>query len=167
MRRMLVMALTIVVGLTGLSLTSAALAARNGDNLQAQAAKVRAATAKYHNEDAAIAAGYLRTDHCIEDMGYHYVNPALIFDGGILDQKQPEILLYAPTPNGRRLVGVEYLVPVADTGGTHPDLFGKPFDGPMPEHEPNTTGDHYDLHAWIWSRNAAGMLATWNTAVDC
>jgi hypothetical protein len=35
-------------------------------------------------------------------MGFHFVNPSLIFDGGVLDPTKPEVLLYAPKPNGER-----------------------------------------------------------------
>lgn len=139
-------------------------------------AEVRRATARFHDVTVAEAAGYIDPgpEGCVEvpglgGMGFHFVNPRLIFDGGVLDPAQPEVLLYAPTSDGRlRLVGVEYLVRVADwDGASAPDLFGSPFDGPMPEHEPGTTGDHYDQHAWIWSRNPDGTLATWNTAIRC
>lgn len=141
-----------------------------------QLAEVRRATARFHDVAVAEQAGYLDPGpgHCIEvpglgGMGIHFVNPALVFDGGVLDPARPEVLLYAPTAGGDlRLVGVEYLVPVSDwSSSVAPDLFGTPFDGPMPEHEPNTTGDHYDQHAWVWSHNPDGALATWNTEISC
>lgn len=144
--------------------------------LAPQLAEVRRATARFHDVAVAAQAGYLDPGpgHCVEvpelgGMGIHFVNPALIFDGGVLDPTQPEILLYAPTADGDlRLVGVEYLVRVADWSGSEaPNLFGTPFDGPMPEHEPNTTGDHYDQHAWVWSHNPDGALATWNKEISC
>ena len=37
----------------------------------------------------------------------------------------------------------------------------------MQEHEPGTSGDHYDQHLWIWAHNPAGILATWNASVSC
>lgn len=165
MRRILVLSLVALMGLGALSVPDVALAGRDNGKGQSELARVRQATAKYHNEQAAIDAGYVRTDHCVEDMGYHYVNLGLLFDG-IIDAEQPEFLLFAPTSDGRRLVAVEYLIPEEHTDD-HPELFGTKFDGPMPEHEPGTTGDHYDLHAWIWSNNPDGILATFNPRVDC
>ncbi|MDP8909996.1 MAG: hypothetical protein M3N47_12985, partial [Chloroflexota bacterium] len=141
-----------------------------------QLAEVRRATARFHDVAVAEQAGYLNPGpgHCIEvpglgGMGIHFVNPALIFDDGVVDPTRPEVLLYVPTGDGSlRLIGVEYLVPVADWDGYEaPDLYGKPFDGPMPEHEPNTTGDHYDQHLWVWSHNPDGALATWNREISC
>jgi hypothetical protein len=26
---------------------------------------------------------------------------------------------------------------------------------------------HYDLHAWIWQANPAGVFEMWNPKVDC
>jgi hypothetical protein len=27
--------------------------------------------------------------------------------------------------------------------------------------------EHYDLHAWVWQANPAGMFAAWNPTVSC
>ena len=135
---------------------------------QQQLAAVRAATAKYHDVDAAIAAGYAPTDECVPGMGYHYVNNALF---GSLDPLAPTALLYEANKNGQlRLVGVEWLMADADqdlsTDGDRPSLFGKVFDGPMPGHGPGMPV-HYDLHAYVWQANPAGVLETWNVNVTC
>ncbi len=137
-------------------------------SVQRQLAAVRQATAKYHDVNAAIRDGYLPTEHCIVEpglggMGYHYLNPRLASDLA-LDPLQPELLLYAPSGNGLRLVAVEYFV--ADLGQDHPVLFGRPFDGPMAGHEPGMP-THYDLHAWIWQANPDGVLTAWNPTVHC
>lgn len=166
----------VCAALTGVASSVAMTHSSASEKLDPQLAEVRRATARFHDVAVAERAGYLDPGpgHCVEvpglgGMGIHFVNPALIFDDGVLDPTQPEVLLYVPTGNGRlRLVGVEYLVPVADwDGSSAPDLFGKPFDGPMAEHEPNTTGDHYDQHAWVWSHNPDGALATWNKEISC
>lgn len=100
-------------------------------------------------------------------MGFHYYNPTLLGDGA-LDPTKPELLVYVPSGNGVRLAAVEYMMPVSTWNGpSAPTLFGVPFDGPMPEHEPATSGDHYDLHVWVWAHNPAGEFATWNPAVTC
>lgn len=152
--------------------------AQGGDSsshaaVHSQLAQVRRATAKFHNVAVAEAAGYINPGpgHCIAvpglgGMGVHFVNPGLVFDGK-LDITKPEVLLYVESGNGWRLVGVEYLQPMRGWTGDHPSLFGTRFDGPMPEHEPNTTGDHWDLHVWTWSNNPAGRFATWNPAISC
>ncbi len=117
-----------------------------GGALQHQLADVRQATAKFHDVAAAEAAGYINpgVEHCVEcpagGMGIHFVNPRLLRDGQ-LDPTKPEILLYATSGQGLRLVGVEYLMPTSQWSAPAPNLFGKPLDGPMPEHEPNTTGE--------------------------
>lgn len=158
-----------------LFITAAALGtpSDNGDGARLFAA-VRQATARYHNLDTALADGYIPLGHahCVDNpgigaMGRHYYNPALLHDG-VLDPAKPELLVYAPSGNGARLAAAEYMMPVSTWDGpAAPRLFGVPFDGPMPEHEPDTSGDHYDLHVWVWAHNPAGALATWNPAVAC
>ncbi len=175
MRKVLLFA-AVWAAATGVASGVAMSRSSGSGRLEPRLAEVRRATARFHDVAVAERAGYLDpgAGHCVEvpelgGMGVHFVNPALIFDGGVLDPTQPEVLLYAPTADGDlRLVGVEYLVRVADWSCSEaPNLFGAPFDGPMPEHEPNTTGDHYDQHAWVWSHNPHGALATWNKEISC
>jgi hypothetical protein len=138
-------------------------------------ARVRAATARYHDVDAAVADGYVPVSPCVEApglgaMGVHYLNHELLVDG-VLDPVRPELLLYLPDGEGReRLVGVEYLQVDDDqdlaTDQDRPSLFGVPFDGPMEGHGPGEPV-HYDLHVWLWSHNPAGMFAMWNPALSC
>jgi len=131
-------------------------------------AKVRAATAKYHNVDAALADGYVAAPVCVEvpglgAMGYHYELPGSI--DGIVDPLRPEALLYVPSGNGLRLVGVEYIVDAGAVAGA-PTLFGQTFDGPMPGHHPGQP-THYDLHVWLWSKNPSGMFSQFNPKLTC
>ena len=137
-------------------------------NINRQLAEVRKATAKYHDVNAALADGYLATPVCGAHptdggMGYHYIKPALAGDL-VSDALEPELLLYAPTPDGLKLVAVEYFQ--AAVGQPQPTLFGQAFDGPMPGHEPGMP-EHYDLHVWLWEHNPAGMFAPWNSNVTC
>jgi hypothetical protein len=140
-------------------------------------AKVRRATAKYHNVNTAIADGYVPTTACdavpgVGGMGYHYVNPALAMDPAV-DVLTPEILMYAASGKDLRLVGVEYFQGIGAPDALVPDpappaavLFGLPFDGPMLGHIPGMP-PHYDLHVWIWQPNPDGMFAMWNPNVTC
>jgi hypothetical protein len=154
-----------VAVLAPLSATGAA-AASPDDELK----RVRAATAKYHSEKLAIKHGYLRTDECVPGMGYHYVNPARFTS---TDPLKPGALIYAPHKDGksRKLIAVEYFVIDEDQDvETHntviPSMFGKQYDGPMPGHAPGMPV-HYDLHAYVWTNNPNGVLATWNPNVVC
>jgi hypothetical protein len=134
-------------------------------------ARARAATFKYRDVDAALAAGYVRIPikgaWCVEhathgSMGIHYLNPALV--DGTLNPTEPELLLYFPTRNGLRLVGVEYFTP--DTGQAHPTLFNRELDGPNSTLEPEIPR-HYSLHAWLWYPNPSGVFSPYNPNLDC
>jgi hypothetical protein len=128
--------------------------------LGAQLAQVRAATARYHDVEVALAEGFAPPPdgHCVEGpegaMGYHYVNLDRV---GQLDPTLPQVLLYVPTSGGElRLVGVEYLSP----GGG--ELFGQPFADFSPPFGPATA-----LHVWLWQANPPGMFASYNANVSC
>lgn len=163
MRRFLIIAGALLALLTPLIAVAAPRVQFNRE-----LAAVRRATAKYHDVNFAIADGYVPTQTCSAlpgqgGMGYHYVNPQLAMDLQS-DPLKPEVLLYADTDDGLRLVGVEYFQ--ADAGQPRPEVFGQPFDGPMPGHEPGMPV-HYDLHTWLWQHNPGGMFAPWNPAVEC
>ena len=156
-------------------------------------AAVRAATARFHDVDVAISAGYVNPAGRICDqigagtMGIHSPNPALMSTQA-LEPTTPEVLLYLPKSDGGfRLIGVEYIqfVLLRDSSGTvgpwfssepwpagyhvvtpTPQLFGQTFDGPMPGHIPGMPW-HWDLHVWVWANNPSGMFAQWNPALSC
>ena len=143
-------------------------------------APVRAATAKFHNVDAAIAAGYelgyvngagIRIiNGCIAHptagaMGFHYFNKQLI-DDNVVDVLKPEGLVYSPGLDGKlRLAAVEYVVPGAFSNpagvSVAPVVFGREMVILVP------AVGFYTLHAWIWSTNPAGMFAHWSPEVSC
>lgn len=132
---------------------------RSSPGLGAELAQVRAATAKYHDIEVALADGFALPPEsdCVASpegaMGYHYVNVGRI---GQLDPTMPQVLLYIPGKDGRlRLVGVEYLSP----GGG--ELFGQQLDDPTPI--PGVTA----LHVWLWQANPAGMFAPYNPSLSC
>jgi hypothetical protein len=139
-------------------------------------AQVRQATAKYHDVNVALADGFIRTPACVESpdggMGIHFIHPARLMDPAenILE---PEVLLYAETGDGMKLLGVEYFygigapdTPVPNPAPPSPILFGRTFDGPMEAHEPGQP-PHYDLHVWVWQANPSGIFAPFNPNVSC
>lgn len=131
-------------------------------------AAVRQATARYHDVNLAIADGYVPLSPCVSEpglgtMGIHFANLALAFDP-VVSATTPEILLYVPTNDGFRLVGVEYFA--LALGQPAPELFGRSLDGPM-VHPGEPIPPHYDLHAWIWQGNPAGMFAEFNPGLTC
>lgn len=148
-------------------------------------AKARAFTARYHDPRTAVEDGYEPSDVCVPGMGYHYVKNSLTMDLNV-SETEPEILLYADSPDGLKLVGVEYFAPAlveilplvvvpwfaeeAPIGGFYneaPVLFGEHmFDGPMPGHSSEMPW-HYDLHAWIWEHNPDGMFSPHNPRIMC
>lgn len=137
---------------------------------------VREATARFRDVAVAEAEGYQLMFGCVSGpdrgaMGLHYVNLALAFDGGVLQADQPEIVIYEPLPNGRRrLIGADYLVPVADwhtkNGAAQPELMGQLLHliG-----SPNRYGlpDFYTLHVWAWKENPFGAYVNWHPGVSC
>jgi hypothetical protein len=167
----------VVLGVLGAAVVGLTTVAVAGSSVNSELAKVRAATAKYHSLARAQADGYsVENEPCVVSpdgtMGIHAVNGPLIGDPAI-DPLRPELLLYAPGPNGKlRLVGVEYFKVDADqnlgTSGDKPSLFGRPFDGPMLGHTP-TMPIHYDLHVWVAEASPSGVFAVFNSnpAISC
>jgi hypothetical protein len=153
---------------------------------QDNVAGARAATARFHNLDAAQTAGYsalvadLAGITCIESaeggMGFHYLNPGLaseLFDAAAvpaIDASTPELLVYAPGPSGEmRLVALEYLTLKASWDAHHaapPTLFGQSFDLTLAGNRYDLP-DFYSLHAWIWNPNPTDLFAPYNPRVDC
>jgi hypothetical protein len=139
-------------------------------------AKVRRATAKYHDVNVALADGFIRTPACVESpdggMGIHFIHPARLMDPAI-KLLEPEILLYVESGNGLKLLGIEYFqgigapdTPIPDPAPPAAVILGRPLDGPMEAHEPGQP-PHYDLHAWVWKANPSGIFAPFNPNVSC
>ena len=162
-----------VVALIGAS-TTGLVVARAG-SLPPELQAVRAAVAKYHSYDEALLDGYSAAgEPCVSSpagtMGFHASNADLLHSG-VIDPLNPPILLYAPRADGSlQLVAVEYFKVDADqnlaTDGDRPSLFGQPFDGPMPGHNP-AMPIHYDLHVWVIANNPSGVFAQFNPSLSC
>ena len=173
MRKRILIAITMALPV----LAAAGYATASG---QSELAEVRQVTAKFHNVDAAIEAGY-RLGYvnasgstiiagCIAHptagaMGYHYFNKGLI-DDLVVDVQKPEGLVYAPGPEGRlKLVAVEYVVP--GPGSTPPGVSAPPtvLGQEMVVLVPAV--GWYTRHFWVWSTNPAGIYAHWSPEVTC
>ena len=143
--------------------------------LRRELAAARAASARYHRVETALADGYIDTGECVAlpgvgGMGIHFVNPRLMGDADV-DPSHPEVLVYEPRKNGKlRLVAVEYLVFRAPWDAAHPGttpaFVGVPFDESFGE-AAHGLPDHYEIHAWVWQHNPLGMFAPFNPRVSC
>jgi hypothetical protein len=142
-------------------------AAAGPSQLNRSLAEIRAATARFHDVQVAMAEGYVPHGPCVAQpglggMGVHFVNWQLFADAEF-STANPEILMYEPQPDGSmRLVGVEFGVapePWYAAGNTaRPAFEGRPFDdGP----------GFYALHVWVWKHNPAGIFAPFNPKVRC
>jgi hypothetical protein len=142
---------------------------------------VRAALDKYKDPIVAVRDGYFSTVACVDfpngghagetaypagAMGVHLLNLGAI--GPQPDAARPTVLIYEPHGDTLRLVAAEWFVPTQVTK-ERPQLFGRPFDGPMAGHEPIMPAalEHWDLHVWLWRTNPAGMYTPTNAAVTC
>ena len=128
-------------------------------------AQVRRATARFHDVDAALEAGYQLgwvngsgnriITNCVSHltagaMGYHYFHPQLMQDLAV-DLLEPEVLVYAPGADGElQLAAVEWVARGPNTNPT-----GVPAGEPaptvlgMPMHILNPAVGFYLMHAWI------------------
>jgi len=143
------------------------MAGQHPQNVNKQLAALRRATAPFHNIDKAIQADYdTPITSCwyhseLGAMGYHYGNLEYL-ENGEVDLLRPEALMYEPGPGGHyRLVGMEYIVPVAAwEGAGNPTLLGQ-------QYHLNEALGLYTLHIWLWRDNPAGLFANWNPKVTC
>jgi hypothetical protein len=165
-----------------LALGSLPAAAQAPKGLTPELQKAKEALEKYKDPVKAIHDGYFSTLGCVTypkpggpgqvpypagGMGVHFLNVGLL--GKPLDPAKPQVLVYEPAGNKLRLVAAEWFVPLSPDVKERPQLFGKPFDGPMEGHDPLMPHGlhHYDLHVWLWKDNPAGMFAPTNPKVKC
>ena len=129
-------------------------------------ARVRNATARFHDIAVARTAGYTAQypPGCAQSaegaQAFHYLNPALV--DATVELLRPELLMYEPQPGGSlQLIGVDYVVPFdAWKSDSPPTLLGVPFM----RNEPLGV---WSLHIWAWRPNPSGMFAAWNPKVSC
>lgn len=121
-------------------------------------AQARSATAKYHEFARADADGY-EFLQCVPGEGFEYVNWSLVDCN--FDVEHPEALHYIASGNGLKLVGVEYVVPVACMATPPPG-----FTGDADEWEFEAEGlPIWALRAAIWLPNPEGMFAEHNPRI--
>ena len=184
MRMRIAIALAAVGGPLSIGLTVNNLATAGDEHsLTAVAA---AATARFHDLDAAKAAGWniLVADKqgitCIDNqpvgaMGVHYANGPLLdpTKPPMLDPTQPQALVYAPNADGQpKLAALEWIVfdstwsAAGHSASDPPELFGQPFALTL---DGNRYGlpAFWSLHVWIWQPNSDGLFEPWNPRVHC
>jgi hypothetical protein len=148
--------------------------------LEDELAQVRRVTARFHDLDAALAAGYelgwvngsgVRIiTGCVFHptagaMGYHYFNAELMADL-TTDALAPEVLVYASGEDGKlELVAVEWVV--RGQNSNPPGVSSPPSVLGMPMHILVPAVGFYIMHAWVWKPNPAGMFEDWNPEVSC
>jgi hypothetical protein len=134
---------------------------------------VQDATRKYINVNDATGAGYGPFLGCVTGpdfgaMGIHYVNGALL--NGELHADQPQALIYEPSGNRLRLVGVEFIVDAAtwlkNHNGTPPVLEGQVLQLVAAPNRFNLP-TFFEIHVWAWRDNPLGAFVDWNTRVSC
>ena len=129
-------------------------------SVQAQLAQVRAATAAFHDTDAALNAGFAPMLPCFDSpaggMGQHFINGYNLTHAP--DLTHPAALVYEPRDTGYKLAAVEYVMP-GSPNDTPPVLMGQTFTY-LPELQV------WKLHAWIWQPNPDGMFADYNPTIQ-
>jgi len=119
----------------------------------AELARARNATARYHDVATALADGYVQRVFAPGE-GFHFVNAGLM--DCTFDIEHPEILLYEPSGEGLKLVGVEYAVRNTCTASAPEGFTGDSdeWEGPNAEGRPM-----WALIVWLWLGNPNGVFA--------
>jgi hypothetical protein len=138
----------------------------------------KGATARYHSFQQALKNGYsVEGESCVPPvplplpaMGIHAVNEALMADAPNRSTAARDSPLHTGQARQAAARGARVLEGDADqnllTSGDRPSVFGHPFDGPMPGHNP-TMPVHYDLHVQLWEDNPSGLFAEFNPNLRC
>lgn len=131
-----------------------------GDGLPAaELARVRLATARYHDIKRAQADGYRDINVVLPNMGRHFLRDSLL--DARFDPEHPELLVYSPVKGREVLVAVEYAVPL-DLSATAPEGF----EGDGDVWFADQTFKLWTLHAWVWRHNPDGIFNPTNKEVQ-
>src|SRR6187551_1384136 len=122
--------------------------------------QVRDATARFVDVAQAEKEGYHDIGLFVEHMGWHYMKDKLV--DGRFDPTKPELLVYADDPCGgkRKLVAVEYAVPLSLSKRAPAGFVGK-----ADEWDANQQFQLWTLHAWVYEYNPDGVFAAFNPRV--
>lgn len=179
-RRIALVSVSLVVAAVTVASVVGLASARDDHSLTAVAAS---ATGRFHNLDAAKAAGWkvLVVDRngitCIDNqpvggMGVHYANGLLLGDA-VADPTRPEALVYAPNAAGQlKLAALEYIIfqqawnDAGHDDAHPPELFGQKFSL-TPAGNRFGLDPFWSLHVWLWQPNSAGEFQPWNPRVHC
>ena len=174
--RTAIVAVVVVAAATVGTVVTASAGSASQDDL----AQVRAATARYHDVAAATADHFVELHDaadiaCIAKagvggMGIHYVLGSRVGDPAIRAD-EPELVIYKLGNDGsKHLAAVEYVVLADDWASAGhdaaPALFGRTFSL-VPAGNRYGLPAFFELHAWIWDTNKAGMFADYNPDVVC
>jgi hypothetical protein len=126
---------------------------------QGELARLRRATARYHDIQNAFDDQYVDINVVIPNMGRHLLKTGLL--DATFEDARPELLVYSPNPAGRlELVAVEYAVPL----GLSANAPGG-FQGSGDEWFANQQFQLWTLHAWVWRDNPDGVFHATNSRV--
>lgn len=168
------MRLSIILGLVAALSAGAALAHGDHDHNAGKGKKpppiavlqldeVRYFNARYLDEQKAKDDGFEDIGLFMPNMGWHYRKLDRVDDKRI-DLLRPEFLVYADDPCGngkRKLVAVEYVMPIADSPRRPPNGYF----GFADEWDRNETFQLWTLHAWLYEYNPDGVFAAFNPRV--
>lgn len=145
------------VGLAHQADGRAASSATSNPATLVQLETVQRATDRFLDVQRAINEGYVDIGVFYSNMGHHYLRADLL--DATFELEHPEILVYADDPcgGGRRLVAVEYAVPLALAADAPVG-----FAGPNDAWVINQTFQLWTLHAWLFEYNPAGVFASHN-----
>ena len=143
-------------------------------------ARVRQSTLRYQDQGEALKDGYRRIGPDFPSMGEHWVNRAIIMQGGV-DPLRPPILEYITSGGRAVLAGVAYASLVygpalpsaipAPPGAWHYHAGSVDEESFIASHAAGGAVDTTPgpriavLHAWLWAENPAGLFATDNWAL--
>jgi len=122
--------------------------------------ETRDAADKYFDVNKALADGYVDIGLFVPNMGWHYLKESLV--DARFDWKKPELLVYADDPCGgpRKLVAVEYAVPLSLSKRAPAGFVGK-----ADQWDANQQFQLWTLHAWVYEFNPDGVFAPMNPRV--
>jgi hypothetical protein len=148
----------------------------SGSGLTPLVEKVRLATARFVDINAALRDGWVQATPCVSGpgagaMGVHFLKPDRLHDGA-LKGDEPEMLIYEPVAKGGfRLVGVEYIVLASEWAAKNAPGIAPSVDGHLANFVPDPNRyalpAFYELHVWAWEENPNGTFSDWNSKVTC